>query len=233
MNDSMVGERAWDSFGAYLFDIDGTLLNCSDAVHYFSFCDVLQKISGRNINLDGITAHGNTDIGILRDALQKSGIADEQWRPQLEDWRKQMGEFFEDHEDELCVSALPGVHQVLDHLRRKGAVLGLATGNLEKIGRLKLEKANILHYFSVAGWSDHYEYRSDVFRHAISQMCAATHREVNMCVFGDTPADVFAAHVNDLPIIAVATGVYTQAHLLEARPELCLPTLQTLLLPAI
>ena len=35
--------RAWDDFDAYLFDVDGTLLNCRDAVHYFAFCDGVES----------------------------------------------------------------------------------------------------------------------------------------------------------------------------------------------
>jgi phosphoglycolate phosphatase len=55
--------RAWDEFDAYLFDIDGTLINCRDAVHYFAFCESLTRIAGRPMNLDGVVAHGNTDAG--------------------------------------------------------------------------------------------------------------------------------------------------------------------------
>lgn len=44
-------DRPWDSFDAYLFDIDGTLINCTDATHYFAFCDVLKTISGRELTL--------------------------------------------------------------------------------------------------------------------------------------------------------------------------------------
>ena len=62
--------RAWDEYDVYLFDIDGTLLECRDAVHYFAFCAVLDSLAGRPLTLEGVTAHGNTDIGILRDALQ-------------------------------------------------------------------------------------------------------------------------------------------------------------------
>ena len=44
-------QRAWDSYDAYLFDIDGTLLNCTDAVHYFAFCDTLTMLARRPLNL--------------------------------------------------------------------------------------------------------------------------------------------------------------------------------------
>src|SRR6185503_10778846 len=50
--------RAWDGFDAYLFDVDGTLLNCKDAVHFFAFRNALRTLSGRELNLDGVTAHG-------------------------------------------------------------------------------------------------------------------------------------------------------------------------------
>ena len=73
--------RAWDEFDAYLFDIDGTLINCRDAVHYFAFCEALTRIAGRPTNLDGVVAHGNTDVGILRDALHLAKVPDEAWRP--------------------------------------------------------------------------------------------------------------------------------------------------------
>ena len=53
----------WDAYDAYLFDIDGTLLNATDAVHYFAFCEALTLLAGRPINLDGVNAHGNVDNG--------------------------------------------------------------------------------------------------------------------------------------------------------------------------
>ena len=61
---------------ALFLDIDGTLLNCMDAVHYFAFCDALSEVAGRALNLDGVVTHGNTDEGILRDAFAVGGVAE-------------------------------------------------------------------------------------------------------------------------------------------------------------
>jgi FMN phosphatase YigB (HAD superfamily) len=58
--------RKWDAYDAYLFDIDGTLLTCHDAVHYFAFCEALTALAGRELNLDGVVAHGNTDVAAGR-----------------------------------------------------------------------------------------------------------------------------------------------------------------------
>lgn len=223
-----IASRAWDSFDAYLFDIDGTLLHCSDAVHYFAFCDSLEKVSGRSLTLQGVTAHGNTDIGILRDALSLAGVPEEEWRFRLPEIREEMCRFVESRKNELCATALPCVREVLEHLHGKGALLGIATGNLQKIGRLKLQYAGLHNYFKISGWSDEYEYRADVFRNAVAQIRAATPSGASVCVLGDTPADVVAARANGLPIIAVATGVYSQEQLAAEEPDLCLQSFEDL-----
>lgn len=214
--------RPWDAFDAYLFDIDGTLINCTDATHYFAFCDALEKISGRELTLEGVTAHGNTDVGILRDALKLASVPDDHWRPKLAEVQSDMCAFVQERKSELCAQVLPQVHILLRHLKDEGAKLGVATGNLEGIGKLKLRAAGVLDYFDFGGWSDEYEYRSDVFRAALAKAHAISKDDAAVCVVGDTPADVRAARENSLPIIAVATGVYSFERLQAEAPELCL-----------
>ena len=87
--------RSWDAFDAYLFDIDGTLINCTDATHYFAFCEALQELSGQPLNLDGVTAHGNTDVGILRDVLTEAGIPESEWRGRIREACNGMADFVE------------------------------------------------------------------------------------------------------------------------------------------
>lgn len=228
MMSTLVNGCAWDDFNAYLFDIDGTLLNCEDSVHYFAFCDALRTLSGSDLTLQGVVAHGNTDMGILRDALMLAGVHDEQWRSRIPEIQRAMGRFVAEREAGLCATALPYVEEVLQHLQARGAVLGIATGNLREIGVLKLKRAGLLDYFTVGGWSDDFESRSEVFRHAVSLMREATHSGASICVLGDTPADVLAARANSLPVIALATGLYSQQQLLETTPDLCLGSLREL-----
>jgi phosphoglycolate phosphatase-like HAD superfamily hydrolase len=228
MTTRLIFNRPWDSFDAYLFDIDGTLLHCTDAVHYFAFCDALQALSGSPLTLERVTAHGNTDVGILRDALALAGVAEAKWRPRLTEIRTRMCRFVETRKDELCATALPCVREMLAHLNSKDATLGIVTGNLREIGRIKLQRAGLLDYFNVFGWSDDFEYRVDVFRSAVEQIRAAMPLTATICVVGDTPADVLAAQANRLPVIAVATGVYSREELLMEGPDLCLKSLEEL-----
>ena len=101
----MTAARKWDEYDAYLFDVDGTLLHCRDAVHYFAFCDALTAIVGSLMNLDGVVAHGNVDTGILRDALMRTDVPEDVWRPKLEDAKNAMCAQVEKNRADLCANA--------------------------------------------------------------------------------------------------------------------------------
>src|SRR5512140_1238031 len=68
---------------AYLFDIDGTLLNTRDAIHYYAFRNALKQIYGFDATIDGVPVHGNTDIGILRAVCRLQGLTDADFEQQL------------------------------------------------------------------------------------------------------------------------------------------------------
>lgn len=221
--------RSWDSFDAYLFDIDGTLLHCRDAVHYFAFCEVLTWIAGRPLTLEGVVTHGNTDMGIVRAALRRAGVPDPVWRPRFEEIQRQICERVAAHEQEMCVEVLPQVRETLGALRARGALLGTATGNLREIGTLKLRRAGLLEFFSCPGWSDSFEFRADVFREAVRRARAIAGRTAAICAVGDTPADIRAARENGLFVIAVATGVHSREELQAEGPDWCVSGLGELI----
>ena len=220
--------RPWDDFDAYLFDIDGTLLRSEDAVHYFAFCEALEMLSGRPMNLDGVVAHGNTDVGILRDALELGEVAECVWRPRLGEACGGMGRYVQEHRGELRMTVLPEVRRVLEHLRERGAVLGVATGNLRVIGEEKLRAAGIAEFFTAGSYSDAFEFRREVFGAALASVRDRLGADAAVCVLGDTPEDVRSARTNAVEICAVATGIYSYVELLRERPAACCRTLADL-----
>jgi len=48
-------------------------------------------------------------------------------------------------------------------------------------------------------------------------------------VLGDTPADIRAAHDSGVPVIAVATGIYSYEQLKAEQPEMLLHSFAKLL----
>jgi phosphoglycolate phosphatase-like HAD superfamily hydrolase len=169
--------------------------------------------------------HGSTDTGILRDAFRHAAIADALWQPRVEEILVRMRQTVLERRQHMSVTVMPGVLSLLDYLKGRGKVLGVATGNLEQIGWLKIEIAGLRDYFTFGGFSDHHALRSDMIANA--QKLAGDN--VKLCVVGDTPSDIAAAKANGLPTIAVSTGVYSYDELLQHDPEVCVSTLEALL----
>ncbi len=220
---------AWDQQGAYLFDIDGTLLRSRDRVHYDAFFTSVREVLGRDLVLDGVTLHGNTDPGILRDAFRLAELDESAWQPKLNPILENMRVTVAAQRARMQLVKMPGVDEVLAHLKARGAALGVATGNLAEIGWIKVETVGLRHWFTFGGFSDDYDRRSDMIAHALKVAQQHAGPEATVCVVGDTPFDIEAARANSLPVIAVATGNYTFDELMEAGPEGCATTLKALL----
>jgi phosphoglycolate phosphatase-like HAD superfamily hydrolase len=221
--------KPWDSYDAYLFDIDGTLLHCADSVHYFAFCDALSEVAGRPLNLDGVATQGNVDPAILRDAFTLASVDESIWRPRLAEACERMCAQVWQNRGDLHIDVLPGVRELLSRMRAAGKPLGVATGNLAGIGRLKLERCGLFECFAFGGYSDGLETREAVFAAAAAQARALAGAAASLCVFGDTPADVRAAKANGLDVVAVATGIFSCEELAQERPTLLVKTLPELL----
>lgn len=220
---------AWDEYDAYLLDIDGTLLTCRDAVHYFAFCDALSWMHGAPLNLDGVTVHGNTDPGILRDAMLRSGSDPAHWRSLLPEAMHRMAVQVAANQESMCAEAVTGIERVLDHLKERGATLGVLTGNLDEIGRIKLQRSGLLSWFSFFAFSDGFEHRADIVGDAVRRLRTQLGATATICVVGDTPRDVLAARVHHVPAIAVATGTFTLTELASESPAYCVSSLLDLL----
>ena len=219
----------WDEQGAYLFDIDGTLLRSRDRIHFDAFFTSVRSVLGHELVLDGVVVAGNTDPGILREAFLLAKLEDSHWQPQFEDILEAMRADVAARSHEMQLVMMPGVDKTLAYLQSKGAALGVATGNLESIGWLKIETLGLRHWFTFGGFSDRFHLRSDMIAHAIEEAHRHAGPEAAVCVVGDTPNDILAARANGLPTIAVATGNYTFDQLMEHHPEACASTLEALL----
>lgn len=220
---------AWDRQKAYLFDIDGTLLRSRDRVHFDCFARSVKHVMGHELNFEGVSVHGSTDTAILRDAFRASNIDDAEWKPQLEPILALMRQTVTEQRGSLQPFLMPGVEGVLRHLKDAGALLGLATGNLEVIGWLKIEAVGLKQWFRFGGFSDQFDIRAEMIAHAAKLARRIAGHDATVCVVGDTPADISAAKANSLPTIAVATGHSSFDELTEHSPEVCTTTLAELL----
>jgi phosphoglycolate phosphatase len=227
---------AWDGFAAYLFDIDGTLLNSRDAVHYNAFHSALREVFGTERRIDEVPVHGNTDIGILRAVTQLAGVGDEEFLTKLPRALAQMQQSVTRDRAQMRPELCPAVLELLAMLKQRGALLGIVSGGCEPIPWIKLEAAGLRDFFSFGAFCHaDCSSRAEIFRAgaALAQSALASAKKhpaaspapkyvSGICVLGDTPADISAARAAGLPVIAVATGIYNQEQLSRERPDLSL-----------
>jgi phosphoglycolate phosphatase-like HAD superfamily hydrolase len=219
----------WDEQDAYLFDIDGTLLRSRDRIHVNSFAHSVQRITGFEVTLEGIALQGNTDTGILREACVKAGIPPEILESQSAAILEAMCDTVTAQRHAMELIRMPGVEEALRHLAARGKLLGVATGNLEVIGWLKIEHAGLREWFRFGGFSDNFPVRPELIAHAAEKARELAGPHARVCVVGDTPRDIEAAHANSLAVIAVATGRSSFEELLAHNPEVCATSLADLL----
>jgi phosphoglycolate phosphatase-like HAD superfamily hydrolase len=222
------GERAfvrtgfrWDSADAYLFDIDGTLLNSRDAVHYFAFRNAIREVLGIEASIEGVPVHGNTDVGILRAVLQRAGVKDRAIDKHMPQIVARMCAEVQQNCEQLNPELCPSILELINHLHGQGKLLGAASGNLETVGWLKLDKAGIKQMFAFGSFSFPRELRAEIFQHGIDLARQRLGEQVSVTVVGDTPADIEAARAVDVPVIALATGIYSFAQLQACNPDAC------------
>jgi len=204
-------------------------------IHSRAFSHACQAVLGHPLPLDAVHVAGSTDPRILRDAFAVAGIPDDAWRGRRAELFTALCAAVTRDADQMQLVLMPGVHAALDHLTALGKCLGVATGNLEDIGWLKLERTGLRRYFTFGGFSSAeqfriaHEDRAAMIAAAAEAARAASGPHASLVVVGDTPSDIAAAHANCIPVIAVATGHSAFDDLLVHQPEICADSLDALL----
>lgn len=206
---------------AYLFDIDGTLLNSRDGVHYNAFHAAVREVYGIDSKIDGVPVHGNTDLGILRAVARRAGLSDCEFEEKLPAAIDCMCVTAARNAASMAPELCPSIPELLDALRQAGKLLGVVSGNLEPIGWMKLQAAGIKRFFSFGSFSSQRELRRDIFRHGIGEARQRLGPAARVCFVGDTPSDIEAAREVGSPILAVATGIFSVAELQAHKPDAC------------
>ena len=211
----------WDAADAYLFDIDGTLLNSRDGVHYNAFHNAVRQFFGVSSKIDRVPLHGNTDLGIIRAVLRREGVCDAEIDAKLPLMTAAMCAEVERNGAGMRPELCPSVEELLRRLDAARKLLAVASGNLETIAWKKLEASGLRPFFAFGSFSDRRELRADIIRWGVAEARRRLAREAAVYVVGDTPADIQAARAASVPVIAVATGIFGLAELKSHGPDLC------------
>ncbi|HEY1389044.1 MAG TPA: HAD hydrolase-like protein [Ktedonobacterales bacterium] len=219
----------------FLFDIDGTLLRGMPPAHRMALCDAAEQVYGVAVEPRhlGKTA-GMTDSAIARRMLLQVGVSLDALSHGLPAFFAAAAEAYERHvPDDLCPFLTPHTTAALEWLCGNQAVLGLVTGNIERIAWRKLAAAQLDGYFSFGAFGDEAELRDELPPQAIARAEHTTARQFaldEVFVVGDTPADIACGLASHIRTIAVATGPeHSLEDLRACQPDYIFPDLSGLL----
>lgn len=209
-----------------LFDIDGTLIHSGGAGSR-ALNLALEDVTGIREGFRGVDFAGKTDLEIIREGLSKRGLPmDEELVGRIIDrYLIRLKEEVKRAEGRM----MPGVPDILKRLgKKRGIVLGLLTGNLERGARIKLGRFNLNCFFPTGAFGSDSEDRNELIPVAISRLFRHTGLNLlpsDCVVVGDTPRDVACAKTHGAACIAVATGPYSVESLRETGADLVVPDL--------
>ena len=181
---------------------------------------------------EGVPVAGMLDRDILATMMSRAGMSSSAIRKAMPTVVQRAQSIYVRRAPGLERKVCPGVRRTLLRLERRGAVIGLVTGNLSRIGWKKMERAGLRPYFRFGAFAELAKDRAGLVRVAIrlARRRRWIGRESRISLVGDHPNDVRAAHANGIQAIAVATGLASMEELRLQAPDVILPDLRSLAL---
>jgi phosphoglycolate phosphatase-like HAD superfamily hydrolase len=209
------------------FDIDNTLIQSSSG-HMEALLQSIADVYGLAARLDVINHHGMTDQEIITRILEKYEVDETTISARLPECMASMPRKYARIVKSEKLVMMNGVFDLISRLEQHGVLLGLVTGNLEKIARAKLKKIGINRFFKIGGFGSDHMSRTHLVKIAIqraeTQFNFGSHRRVFH--FGDAPQDMKAGREAGIVPIGVTTGLFTADQLTSAGAEKIIPDLK-------
>jgi phosphoglycolate phosphatase len=207
-----------------LFDVDGTLVFGAARAHAQALHAALHEVHGIDTQAvrSTVSPAGRTDGEIARMLLLAAGVSAVRIDERADDVRAACCEQYARLcPPDLSDTVIAGIPALLTELReRPDVTLSLVTGNYEPVGRLKLKRAGLGHFFAAGqgGFGSDAEDRAQlpqIARRRAGSDGIPFPREQTI-VIGDTPRDIYCARADGVRCLAVATGPYDVEQLQDA-----------------
>jgi phosphoglycolate phosphatase-like HAD superfamily hydrolase len=209
---------------AWLFDIDGTLLQ-TDGAAVESFSCAAREVLGIQDDLREIAFAGRTETLIVGDILRKHGVGF------ADGAESRFWEAVYAHMQRILAPnrgrVLPGVLDLLDALAGEPEwLIGLLTGNRTEMAEIKLAHFGLGGRFSFGGFGEQAADRDQLARQVIRRIEERHGIPPERCVVvGDTEHDIACARAAGARVVAVATGSRSRDQLAAHGPDLLLDDL--------
>jgi phosphoglycolate phosphatase-like HAD superfamily hydrolase len=205
-----------------LFDIDGTLL-LTGGCGKVAFERAFEELHGIPDAWGDTVPDGKTDPVIIEEITSKKlgrKLAKKEYSILC---KRYLTHFRRYIKSPPCFRLMPGIPKLLKALfRQKDIFLGIASGNLEEAGWLKLKAGKIRRFFKFGGFGSDSAERYKMVQIAIRrgrQLIKKPVHKNNIYVIGDTSHDVRSAKKVGVKSIGVATGTKGRKEFLTEKPD--------------
>ena len=219
-----------------IFDMDGTLL--ADAgggtglyveAHRFAFKKALGIDIEENFSFKKYT--GWLASQTLSDMAQSRGVNEKKIHDHLPRLYNFTYQYLKDNEDELKVTVLNGVIDLLTLLKNNNIYLAIATGNIRDVAILKLKKAGLKDFFVMndkfmGEFGSEENNRADIIRSVkkkMDNMIGSSIAYEHIFVVGDSDSDIKAGIAVGAKTIGVATGIMSEHTLRQHGASITFP----------
>jgi len=191
-----------------LFDIDGTLIDGSEA-HRKAFLHGFHRIYDIDPESNPEKYDGRTDSYIIKHKCEDEGLGTQQINKGLRQMMAEMCRIYKRLLIRYPVKVYPDTLATLKMLKKMGHKMRLVTGNLRCIAEAKLESVGLWEYFDGGAFGESSDDRADLVHSAMGK-----DRTIG---FGDTPIDIAAYKEAGVFAVGVASGLtFTEKDLEDA-----------------
>jgi len=209
-----------------LFDIDGTILNMKSGVTHKLIEEIIRSLY--NVDLpSGLYPRfaGRTDLFIIRKIAEMTGTDFKKIQQNIEVIFEKAAQVYEPFMTPDYVETTIGIEKLIKTLSQDNTYkLGLITGNFERNAYLKINTFDLGKYFTIGAFGNDHEDRNQLPLIAINRANKEARQQIyglhNTLIVGDTKRDIECAHMNNLPVLTVATGAMTYSELSSYKPNL-------------
>lgn len=189
------------SFSAYLFDLDGTLVDTAPDIAA-SLNTALGSLASEPVSASEVRTWVGKGAGFLiEQALQRFDVDAMNLEPTL-------GRFAIHYAQHPWVESTlyDGVVAALDALKSRGHALGMVTNKLGRVSRPLLDAAGLSSYFDVVICGDEVSHAKPAPDLLLAACAAIAVEPARTLMVGDSSNDVTAARAAGCPIVCVNYG---------------------------
>ncbi len=212
-----------------LFDLDGTILKGHNQIHKNALDSVFKSVYKIDASISEISYDGKIDNLIIIEVLRLHHVPVEEIFKKLPEAIETAVEYFFKHINKSEIVALPGIKELLEDLKKKNAIIGVLTGNIEDIGWKKLEVVDLRKFIDFGAFGNLAYKRVDLIDIALKRVREKfdpSIKKEDLVIIGDTPRDITCAKEGGIESIAVASGFHEAEALEKFSPELVVKSLE-------